>query len=87
LRQVPLTVCARLSAGYATSRAVRNTGRKDSIMSVATTEGLPGGSAIDDDPFGLDITFIENIPSAESPMMCATDDTCGSSCPSACTTS
>lgn len=55
-------------------------------MSVATTEGLPDGSA-DDDPFGLDITFIENIPSTESPLMCATSDNCGSSCPSACTTS
>jgi len=56
-------------------------------MSVATTEGLPGGSAFDDDPFGLDITFIENTPSAESPLLCSTSDGCGSSCPSACTTS
>jgi FxLD family lantipeptide len=56
-------------------------------MSVTTTEELPLGSAIADDPFGLDITFIENTPSAQQPLLCATDDTCGSSCPSACTTS
>lgn len=39
------------------------------------------------DPFGLDITFIENTPAAETALMCATGDNCGSSCPSACTTS
>lgn len=59
-------------------------------MSVTTTsELLPGSSAAiaDDDPFGLDITFIERTPPAQQPLLCATDDTCGSSCPSACTTS
>ena len=57
-------------------------------MSVTTTEELSAGSVIaDDDPFGLDITFIENTPLAQQPLLCATDDTCGSSCPSACTTS
>ena len=36
-------------------------------MSVTTTEELPAGSAIaDDDPFGLDITFIENTLPASS---------------------
>ncbi|MEU4229633.1 FxLD family lanthipeptide [Nonomuraea sp. NPDC026600] len=39
------------------------------------------------DPFGLDITFIENTPAAETVLLCSTGDTCGSSCPSACTTS
>lgn len=39
------------------------------------------------DPFGLDITFIEGTPATESVLMCSTGDTCGSSCPSACTTS
>ncbi|WP_283135433.1 FxLD family lanthipeptide [Rhizohabitans arisaemae] len=40
-----------------------------------------------DDPFHLDITFIENTPAAETVLMCSTGDNCGSSCPSACTTS
>jgi FxLD family lantipeptide len=39
------------------------------------------------DPFGLDITFIENTPAAETVPLCGTGDNCGSSCPSACTTS
>lgn len=39
------------------------------------------------DPFGLDITFIENTPATETVLMCSTGDNCGSSCPSACTTS
>jgi FxLD family lantipeptide len=38
-------------------------------------------------PFDLDITFIEGTPAAETVLMCSTGDTCGSSCPSACTTS
>ena len=38
-------------------------------MSVTTTEELPAGSAIaDDDPFGLDITFIENTLPAQQPL-------------------
>ncbi|WP_199578158.1 MULTISPECIES: FxLD family lanthipeptide [unclassified Streptomyces] len=41
----------------------------------------------DDDPFKLDITFIEGTPATETALMCSTGDTCGSSCPSACTTS
>ncbi|QBI56125.1 FxLD family lanthipeptide [Streptomonospora litoralis] len=39
------------------------------------------------DPFGLDITFIENTPATETELLCSTGDNCGSSCPSACTTS
>lgn len=39
------------------------------------------------DPFSLDITFVENTPAAETMLMCSTGDNCGSSCPSACTTS
>ncbi len=39
------------------------------------------------DPFSLDITFIEDTPAADTILMCSTSDTCGSSCPSACTTS
>jgi FxLD family lantipeptide len=39
------------------------------------------------DPFDLDITFIEGTPAAETVLMCATGDNCGTSCPSACTTS
>ncbi|MFV2196183.1 FxLD family lanthipeptide [Nocardiopsis sp. LOL_012] len=39
------------------------------------------------DPFGLDISFIEGTPVTESILACSTGDTCGSSCPSACTTS
>ena len=57
-------------------------------MSVTITEGLPADSTTaDDDPFGLDITFIEGTLPTQQPLLCATDDTCGSSCPSACTTS
>lgn len=41
----------------------------------------------EDDPFRLDITFIENTPATETVLMCSTGDNCGSSCPSACTTS
>ncbi|WP_213089735.1 FxLD family lanthipeptide [Streptomyces tauricus] len=41
----------------------------------------------DEDPFGLDITFIEGTPANETVLMCGTGDNCGSSCPSACTTS
>jgi FxLD family lantipeptide len=37
--------------------------------------------------FDLDITIIENTPATETVLMCSTGDTCGSSCPSACTTS
>lgn len=52
-----------------------------------TTEA--GGEATPpvSDVFGLDITFIENTPATESILMCSTGDNCGSSCPSACTTS
>lgn len=39
------------------------------------------------DPFNLNIKFIENTPAAETALLCATGDNCGSSCPSACTTS
>ncbi|MFF2211021.1 FxLD family lanthipeptide [Streptomyces antibioticus] len=40
-----------------------------------------------DDLFELDITFIEGTPATETVLMCGTGDNCGSSCPSACTTS
>lgn len=39
------------------------------------------------DVFELDITFIENTPASDSILLCSTGDNCGSSCPSACTTS
>lgn len=45
------------------------------------------GAETDYDPFDLDITFIEGTPAAETVLMCSTSDNCGSSCPSACTTS
>jgi FxLD family lantipeptide len=51
--------------------------------------GVPGDGAADEsyDPFGLDIAFIEGTPAAETVLLCSTGDNCGSSCPSACTTS
>lgn len=51
---------------------------------VASTDTRTGAVS---DPFDLDITFIENTQAAETVLMCATGDNCGSSCPSACTTS
>jgi FxLD family lantipeptide len=39
------------------------------------------------DPFNLDIRLTENTPAANTSLRCGTGDTCGSSCPSACTTS
>ncbi|MFF3554596.1 FxLD family lanthipeptide [Streptomyces tsukubensis] len=47
----------------------------------------PAGAVDDADPFGLDISFIEGTPATETVLMCSTGDNCGSSCPSACTTS
>lgn len=47
----------------------------------------PADHTASDNPFDLDITFIEGTPAAETALMCSTGDTCGSSCPSACTTS
>ena len=44
-------------------------------------------SGVGFDPFDLDITFIEGTPAAETALMCSTGDNCGTSCPSACTTS
>lgn len=49
--------------------------------------GGDGGTDAAFDPFGLDITFIEGTPAAETALLCSTGDNCGSSCPSACTTS
>lgn len=40
-----------------------------------------------EDPFELDIRFIENGPEANALLIASTDDNCGSSCPNACTTS
>lgn len=51
------------------------------------TAPAPADLVKTDDPFGLDITFIEGTPATETVLMCSTGDTCGSSCPSACTTS
>jgi FxLD family lantipeptide len=61
-------------------------------MSMPTIEGSGESRPTADaetgsDPFGLDITFIENTPATETMLMCSTGDNCGSSCPSACTTS
>jgi len=53
-----------------------------SAASLAADLSAPGV-----DPFNLDITFIEDTPAADTILMCSTNDTCGSSCPSACTTS
>ncbi|MBG0818955.1 FxLD family lanthipeptide [Planomonospora sp. ID82291] len=44
-------------------------------------------SETDVDPFGFDITYVEGTPAADTVLMCSTGDNCGSSCPSACTTS
>ncbi|MFL0026043.1 FxLD family lanthipeptide [Streptomyces sp. NBUL23] len=52
-----------------------------------TAPAQANDATTDDDPFGLDITFIEGTPATETVLMCSTGDTCGSSCPSACTTS
>lgn len=52
-----------------------------------TTPADHTASTASDNPFDLDITFIEGTPGAETALMCSTGDTCGSSCPSACTTS
>lgn len=49
------------------------------------TDDLATG--VEADPFELDITLIEGTPAAETVLMCSTGDGCGSSCPSACTTS
>ncbi|RKN47222.1 FxLD family lantipeptide [Streptomyces hoynatensis] len=56
----------------------------ESPQAAGTTIGTGGDSS---DPFGLDITFIEDTPATETVLMCSTGDNCGSSCPSACTTS
>lgn len=63
-----------------------------SIPTIAQTDELQETTDTNDqveqsDPFDLDITFIENTPATETVLMCSTGDTCGSSCPSACTTS
>lgn len=58
--------------------------------SVEPRQHAPAAAPADDDtgdPFQLDITFIEHTPATETVLMCSTGDNCGSSCPSACTTS
>ncbi|MFE0357472.1 FxLD family lanthipeptide [Streptomyces nigra] len=58
-----------------------------STQTIEPTAGTPEHAAADaetDDPFQLDITLIENTPDTETVLMCSTGDTCGSSCPSAC---
>ncbi|MFE0150162.1 FxLD family lanthipeptide [Nonomuraea sp. NPDC059007] len=64
------------------------------IMEPTTEQAGEGVSAEEDvsaqaafDPFNLDIRLAENTPAANTSLRCGTGDTCGSSCPSACTTS
>ncbi|MFI6396202.1 FxLD family lanthipeptide [Nonomuraea sp. NPDC050540] len=60
-----------------------------------TTEEADGVARVDEsvsaeaafDPFNLDIRLVEHTPAANTSLRCGTGDTCGSSCPSACTTS
>ncbi|GAA3722400.1 hypothetical protein GCM10022224_104240 [Nonomuraea antimicrobica] len=56
-----------------------------STSTIEQTAAVDAGAT--SDPFDLDITFIENTPAAETVLLCGTGDNCGSSCPSACTTS
>ena len=49
-----------------------------------TTDTVTGAGSDLSDPFELDITFVENTPETDTVLMCSTGDTCGSSCPSAC---
>ncbi|GHF94903.1 FxLD family lanthipeptide [Streptomyces thermodiastaticus] len=53
-------------------------------MSTQTIESVSNPESEPDDPFQLDITFIENTPATETVLTCSTGDNCGSSCPSAC---
>lgn len=55
-------------------------------MTIDTTEQPVSHGADLEDPFELDITFIESGPDADT-VIAMTDDGCGSTCPSACTTS
>lgn len=57
------------------------------IQAEPLTVEAPEGVEAAGDPFELDITFIEGTLAAETILMCGTGDNCGSSCPSACTTS
>lgn len=59
-------------------------GYRDSQEPLAASDGTASEPY---DPFGLDITLIEGTPAAETALLCSTSDNCGSSCPSACTTS
>ena len=59
-------------------------------MSTDTVEqaiDIEDGVSEQEDPFDLDIRFIENGPEAHALLIASTDDNCGSSCPNACTTS
>lgn len=58
-----------------------------STVEQQTTATEAGAGEAGSDPFDLDITFIEGTPAAETMLYCSTGDGCGSSCPSACTTS
>jgi FxLD family lantipeptide len=51
-----------------------------------TTAPLPGAVDHQEDPFELDITFIEHGPNAND-VIAMTDDGCETTCPNACTTS
>ncbi|MFI0418642.1 FxLD family lanthipeptide [Spongiactinospora sp. 9N601] len=52
----------------------------------AQTPGLTGSDADLADLFRLDIAFIEHGPNANA-VIAMTDDNCGTTCPSTCTTS
>lgn len=59
-------------------------------MSIDTIEqviAVEDDASDQEDPFDLDIRFIENGPEAHALLIASTDDNCGSSCPNACTTS
>ncbi len=63
-----------------------NTIRRPAVSPGETDALPPDGGEIDSDPFDLDISFIERGPNADT-VIAMTDDGCGSTCPSACTTS
>ncbi|MEV0623556.1 FxLD family lanthipeptide [Nonomuraea sp. NPDC050404] len=75
--------------------AARNTnaGQEQEPMTTSTIEqgaeqvNTAAGADASFDPFNLDIKLAENTPAANTSLRCGTGDTCGSSCPSACTTS
>lgn len=63
-----------------------DTMQRPAVASSETAASRPDGAETDSDPFELDISFIEHGPNADT-VIAMTDDGCGSTCPSACTTS